>query len=63
VKIILALIKESKTAFSTTPKDLADLKKSVKKQGNGQKWERKSKGILLWFDRGRVNKIVVFRPY
>lgn len=35
----------------------------VKRQGNGEKWEWRSKGILIWFDRGRVNEIVIFRPH
>jgi hypothetical protein len=34
---------------------------AVKKSG-GEKWEWRSKGILIWFNRGRVNQIVVFRP-
>ncbi len=33
----------------------------VKKSG-GEKWEWRSKGILIWFNRGRVNQIVIFRP-
>ena|SRR5215471_11279294 len=36
---------------------------SVKRQGDGEKWEWRSKGILIWFDRGRVNEIVIFRPH
>jgi hypothetical protein len=35
---------------------------SVKRQGDGEKWEWTSKGILIWFHRGRVNQIVIFRP-
>jgi hypothetical protein len=34
---------------------------AVNKNG-GEKWEWRSKGILIWFNRGRVNQIVVFRP-
>jgi hypothetical protein len=34
---------------------------TVKRSG-GEKWERRSKGILIWFNRGRVNQIVIFRP-
>jgi len=36
---------------------------SMKRQGDGEKWEWRSKGILIWFYRGRVNQIVIFRPY
>ena len=36
---------------------------AMKRQGNGEKWEWRSKGILIWFYRGRVNQIVIFRPY
>ncbi|HLH29998.1 MAG TPA: hypothetical protein VKY31_02270 [Terriglobia bacterium] len=36
---------------------------SVKRNPEGEKWEWRSKGILIWFHRGRVNEIVVFRPY
>jgi hypothetical protein len=36
---------------------------SVRRRGDGEKWEWRSKGILIWFDRGRVNQIVIFRPY
>lgn len=36
---------------------------STKKQADGEKWEWRSKGILIWFDKGRVNQIVIFRPY
>jgi hypothetical protein len=32
------------------------------RQGDGEKWEWRSKGILIWFDRGRVRQIVIFRP-
>jgi hypothetical protein len=32
------------------------------KNSGGEKWEWRSKGILIWFNRGRVNQIVVFRP-
>ena len=35
---------------------------SKKMQADGEKWEWRSKGILIWFDRGRVNQIVIFRP-
>jgi len=34
---------------------------TVKKNG-GEKWEWRSKGILIWFNRGRVVQIVIFRP-
>jgi len=34
---------------------------TLKKSG-GEKWEWKSKGILIWFNRGRVSQIVIFRP-
>jgi hypothetical protein len=35
---------------------------SVTKRGDGEKWERRSRGILIWFNRSRVTQIVVFRP-
>jgi hypothetical protein len=35
---------------------------SVTRRGDGEKWEWRSKGILIWFNRGRVIQIVVFRP-
>lgn len=35
---------------------------SVTRRDDGEKWEWRSKGILIWFDRGRVNQIVVFKP-
>jgi hypothetical protein len=34
---------------------------TVKKNG-GERWEWRSKGILIWFNRGRVIQIVIFRP-
>jgi hypothetical protein len=34
---------------------------AVQKNG-GEKWEWRSKGILIWFNRGRVIQIVIFRP-
>ena len=34
---------------------------AVNKNG-GEKWEWRSKGILIWFNRGRVIQIVIFRP-
>jgi hypothetical protein len=37
---------------------------STLKRSGGEKWEWRSKGILIWFNnRGRVNQIVIFRPY
>jgi len=36
---------------------------SVTIRGDGEKWEWTSKGILIWFNRGRVIQIVVFRPH
>ena len=35
---------------------------SVTRRGDGEKWEWSSKGILVWFNRGRVNQIVIFKP-
>jgi len=35
---------------------------SVTRRGDGEKWEWSSKGILIWFNRGRVNQIVIFKP-
>src|SRR5262249_176187 len=38
--------------------------KTIKRPSDaGEKWEWMSKGILIWFHRGRVNQIVIFKPY
>ena len=34
----------------------------VKRPDDAEKWEWRSKGVLIWFNRGRVNQIVIFRP-
>jgi hypothetical protein len=35
---------------------------STEKQGVGGKWVWTSRGILIWFSKGRVNQIVIFTP-
>ena len=35
----------------------------VQRRDDAEKWEWRSKGILIWFNRGRVAQIVIFRPY
>ena len=33
------------------------------KQGDGEKWEWTSRGILIWFNKGHVNQIVIFQSH
>jgi hypothetical protein len=35
---------------------------STTRRGDGEKWEWRSKGVLIWFSRGRVSQIVIFKP-
>jgi hypothetical protein len=35
----------------------------VTRRDDAEKWEWRSKGILIWFNRGHVIEIVIFRPY
>jgi hypothetical protein len=46
-----------------TVKEAYGAPESTIRQGDGEKWEWRSRGILIWFNRGRVNQIVIFRPH